>query len=1101
MSQADIEKLFAGLAGVGTTEASGLGFTLESEKAREKLQQFALAQPENYQLLVLAGLYALGCRHFELTIDADDFRVQADTPLDREPFSHLWSFVSRGSDSPTVIGCRLLAMAVLTSVRLDEMEWSLESQDAAGPWRFQAVVRRGLLRESPLQSGDVPIPGVSLWVRRRKLSQIAMRFVARLFGRGRGGFDEALIRRRVVLPRGASLVCNGQPLTPDLPRSERVLASLSTGQAPDLIEAPLAYRLERDYDIAVVLCRPAEEGRGEEGGLPGEDNQAVWVWNGLRMDSTVLGGELDCCRAMVWAPSLHPDLSFSSLVDNRDKQALERNVRSMARELIDRWVREVSPKVAGSEPQFDAFESEREMVRYAVRHRLDPGRDWKRLASLNRALSEFPLLVGSGPDGKVRWISLLEIRRELDAGRAVAAFSATPGGESPPLVPAWHDRPLVLYTSTRERDFLNGRFPSWRLGSAEQVLEQLGKLQRVARPLVDTETVPPLLKGEFTFEGAALRWEIFRLPGAGKRAPAQLQVRRPDGTSFCDSGRRLPPGMRITAKADWMPTFRGELLDQGLANRLEQRLLEELCQAMVEAYSSRPPTTVEAELTGLILGLKGRSWEGRLLALPWLLLSDGDGHPRRCSPAQLKSELEQIEAPLYAMPWTEEVEEGMCGPWREARILRVPRTVVREAERLVGRPVLGAEVMTAALRHVRPRAKAVTSSLWRGELSSAQRSTLGPGIERFEMAIFPARGYATACRLKESVHGYPLPERDSSVGYPGVELMLDWTVGWAGERGERRWREPGDEREAQVLREGCLQLARSFLEQAQPHQVLEADPEGLATMLFDLLSEDSGPTEKLLLTAAGGRVSVEGVVAVDGVARYFSRKEAHPDPEVWADAVYLPGSLRETVEMLTACRWEPVPAKTAAPAPTVSQSPEISSPQRTATTTAPTIARPSQTAKAAPIVSDSPPPVPVPAPPTPPPAESEVVLAPTVPSEVPTIAAQETVLDRAVFRCSLVPSLLEHGTAGDRGDWPHQELFLQFLQGVAEDPEQTAAVSEREGLVTLGRPARHLLGRVHGAAMLLSALYSQFNRLYPEVQDSAEREFHAALLRGQLRQR
>lgn len=1100
-----MEQLFAGLAGEGTTESSGLGFTLESDKAREKLQQFALAQPENYQLLVLAGLHALGCRHFELTVDADDFRVSAEQPLDREPFGNLWSFVSRGSEDATVIGCRLLAMGILTSVRLDEMEWSLESQDAAGAWRFRAVVRRGLLRESPLQGLDGSVPGLRLWARRRKASQIAKRFVSRLFGLGRTNFDEELIRRRVLLPREASLSCNGHSLLAPRVASTKVLASLSTGEAPDLVEAPMMERLDRDYDITVLLCRPESELPKEpvEAGneaLPGELNHAVWVWNGLRMDATVLGGELDCFRALVWAPSLRPDLSFSSLVDNRDKQALERNVRAMARELLDRWVRSVSPRISESTATLGAFADERELIRHAVLHRLDLTRDWKRLASLNRALSEFPLLLGSGPDGVRRWVSLLEIRSELDAGRPVAAFARS---EQPPEVPAWHDRPLVLYTTPAEREFLGKRFSSWKLGSGEAVIEQLGRLN-----LVDAQAHPgpgpgrkePLLEGQAEVEGATLDWWFYPFVPGAQREPAELLVRRPDGTSFADKGLLLPAGFQGRVSADWTPTFRGDLMDKALRGRLSLALAVEICRALVKRYAKRPPTADEAALVGAMLSLKDRSWEGELLTLPWLLICDTNGEHRRCSAVDLMEKLGRLDAPLYAQPWSEEVAEGTGGPWNEALILRAPRGAFRAAERLVGRPVVGAEALLLARRNRPYGAESPAKPLWSGELAAEQLTSLSTSAGRMIMDIFPRRRVKTNCRLLESLHGFPMPPRPVKEGYPGVDLAIDWRLGWPDSKGERRWATSDDLDETLLVSKGSLLLARDFFAQASAEQQLEVSPDLVATMLFDLLSEPAYAGERLLLTAAGQKIAIAEIEGKDGLASYFEEKAQRPVSGGMENAVYLPVPLRETMEMLCDWRWvradEPVAAKTnatraAAGKAVVTQGGEA----RPAQGTAPLPAPPPSPAPPSPPTSAEPSPPPVVPPPT---------VLPSVPEELPPgpkaeVEAQgeteaEALWIEGDFASERLANLVRTwSAAGGAGSYPHQHLFLSFLRTVREDDQQAQAVTERDGVVTLGAPTLRLLTRPHGAVYLLSALFSQFNRLYSEVDDSAERQFHASL--------
>jgi hypothetical protein len=70
-----MSELLTELASAGRVEAQG-GFTIDSEKAREKLRHYQLADPHRYVLLLVEAAISLGADKLEFEIDSDDVHLR-----------------------------------------------------------------------------------------------------------------------------------------------------------------------------------------------------------------------------------------------------------------------------------------------------------------------------------------------------------------------------------------------------------------------------------------------------------------------------------------------------------------------------------------------------------------------------------------------------------------------------------------------------------------------------------------------------------------------------------------------------------------------------------------------------------------------------------------------------------------------------------------------------------------------------------------------------------------------------------------------------------------------------------------------------------------
>ena len=125
-----IDRLTAELRAGGTAEGEG-GFSLDREKAREKLRQFQLADPHRYVLLFVQALVARGATSIRIEIDADDVRIEADgSPLGTGDFDELYS--SMFSAVRARPGLRELALATNAAMALNPRYVRVDSGDPPG---------------------------------------------------------------------------------------------------------------------------------------------------------------------------------------------------------------------------------------------------------------------------------------------------------------------------------------------------------------------------------------------------------------------------------------------------------------------------------------------------------------------------------------------------------------------------------------------------------------------------------------------------------------------------------------------------------------------------------------------------------------------------------------------------------------------------------------------------------------------------------------------------------------------------------------------------------------------------------------------------------
>lgn len=183
-----IDRLTAELRAAGTAAGEG-GFSLDREKAREKLRQFQLADPHRWVLLVVQALVARGATSIHVQIDADDVHVFGDgAPLSREDFDELYS--SMWATSEHRPGLRELALATNAVMALNPRYLRVDSGDGRGQG-VRLELRPGVAdRIDPL---DSPPVGTHVHAKERFRPGLLVRFM-----RSREGVlpEQAILRER-----------------------------------------------------------------------------------------------------------------------------------------------------------------------------------------------------------------------------------------------------------------------------------------------------------------------------------------------------------------------------------------------------------------------------------------------------------------------------------------------------------------------------------------------------------------------------------------------------------------------------------------------------------------------------------------------------------------------------------------------------------------------------------------------------------------------------------------------------------------------------------------------------------------------------------------
>ena len=114
----DVDALLAQLRGNSQHTASGT-FTLDRERAREKMRQFQLADPHRWIVLLVRAAVLRGATRVRVSVDASSVIVELDgPPLARSDFEELYASMFASSRAPEIQARRDLALAFNAAMAL-----------------------------------------------------------------------------------------------------------------------------------------------------------------------------------------------------------------------------------------------------------------------------------------------------------------------------------------------------------------------------------------------------------------------------------------------------------------------------------------------------------------------------------------------------------------------------------------------------------------------------------------------------------------------------------------------------------------------------------------------------------------------------------------------------------------------------------------------------------------------------------------------------------------------------------------------------------------------------------------------------------------------
>lgn len=1075
----EFQQFLGELAHDGKKDGGGSTFTLRSDKAREKLKKFALAHPENYFLLIVASLHTLSARNFRLYVDADDLIVEADCRIGRDSLKDLWAHVAGGAGSQQAVGLRLLALAMLTSVRFQKVQWTIEAPDEDGGFTFRQWIDGGKLPDPTLDPGTNLQGGCRVSVKRKSLTQVAGRFFRQLKDRltKTRWLEEQIVSERLFLGFFQSFELNGRALDCTL-SSQQALSILRIGNKSGFLRARQEFVKDGKRSMTVVLS-PLER----ELDLPGEEGQIHWLWHGLEMGSTELNLHSKFARVLVEADGMQTDLSLTAIPDTWERQKAVRLARQAVRDLLELLVLEFTDK--RGEDLTSPDQEVEDIILEVLGERIDISRSRHRLASFNRNLIACPLFVGTDDSGKRSTYTLSELWQRVEEKQPLAYFRRMMDWRD---VPPWPGRPIVLECREFHARALERIFGVSKLISATELIVRLEKLKSDGEGVASEEAaeIDPLnpCSGTLDYSGRTLSWEWSQTDPQ----PGRLVVVRQGEPFFVDRTCDLPNGFRFVVEADWMPDYQGQLADRTKAEALPELALR--CLTNYLEQRPNPPTLEDAALSAILWELfEPQLKSGSCSDLPsteWCVTTCLD------SPSGVV-----FRKPSEVLPWQKEARE--------------PSYFIEPEELAVDKPEDYEKPCLVLSKHIAERLKNVLPSplLPVGSLRTYRlrgRFQLDPSRYRIftystleclkldsrvsgASAGFPLRTAQRTMSQKGWLHTNlregSLRSRSFSSFVSPVEVCLDWTEGWPDERGayflDRLQTEESKELAEKVTRWAARSLlGLPFSEARAIHH------SAVASAWVECWTDDSLAGVPLFWRSDGSRVSSEEAKHSDSLLWYTERGRTPQNgqpPALWVpdEAVELvvEGEMWKHVEDL---EEDPVEGEPSSPTKVVDHQPSDVSGSSVEETEPPSEPPVDQTATTAEkeqsetTLEECPAQEPVPQ------QDSLSLPGPSVEVEESPIS-----LDIHPYSRNLLQELRE---VCRFGEVPFQKHFQAYIEKIPWEKTEAGyqmtdnlslPVGAVDRLFELSLPSKKLI--------LLSALFSQFNRQLEEVEDSHEREF------------
>jgi hypothetical protein len=276
MSKAD--ELIAGLATDAQFDSDG-SFSLDRDKAREKMRQFQLSDPHRYVLLLVEAAVLRGATTIVFDIDSDDMQMRFNAPLSWADLDELYGalFVNRSTDE--IRARRELALACNAVMALNPRWVQIESftradgkaegalQGIGATLRSDSKDEISKLDKPTREFVDMPYAWTSIHVKDRFRPGLLVRFLRDMSG---SLPEERLLRSRCEHATTA-ITLDGVRISKGLP-SKLVCA---TAFESEHVRGVAGIDLERRDISGVVLLSNGVEINTHE---LGESINGLWYW-------------------------------------------------------------------------------------------------------------------------------------------------------------------------------------------------------------------------------------------------------------------------------------------------------------------------------------------------------------------------------------------------------------------------------------------------------------------------------------------------------------------------------------------------------------------------------------------------------------------------------------------------------------------------------------------------------------------------------------------------------------------------------------------------------------------------------------------------------
>ena len=298
---AKLDQLLSGLKAEGEVAIEG-GFTLDRDKAREKMRQFQLPDPRRYVLLLVQSAVHKRARKIEFVIDADDMRMTFDgEAFGLEDLDDLYTAILGERDRPGLRARQELALALNAAMALNPRFIRFQSQAQGRAVRAELRPGRTDVIEEvdpDPRLGDGPV--TTIHVKERFRAGLVLKFFRDI----RGNVAEEVLLREACAFAETPIILDGAPISgglrlPGVPLvSTRIEARELTGRAGLM---------------GGDLPRPA---------------MLVILTAGVRLAEHPLSGEFpDGFVAMVDGTELRKDVSQSDVVKDARYEAMVSSLR------------------------------------------------------------------------------------------------------------------------------------------------------------------------------------------------------------------------------------------------------------------------------------------------------------------------------------------------------------------------------------------------------------------------------------------------------------------------------------------------------------------------------------------------------------------------------------------------------------------------------------------------------------------------------------------------------------------------------------------------------------------------------------------------------